>query len=441
MDIASTAIGRPRDQARPASENPAQNSEAATALQWFDQLGKRVAEKWSATGNSEGDFVSIATEALDATPPSRHIDPAALSTEVLRPVKLVPQVDKEGRFSDLPVTVYDDGNLFIQVLHWVDASPAVHDHNFVGAFHVLSGSSIQSTYSFKTTRSFGPRMRQGILTPLAIEFLRPGATRPIPRGDRFIHGVFHLERPSISVVIRTHPAPNEIILAYDPPGLAWDIFYENGELARLLQSLRLHHRLGLDYFGAALRAIEAADEITRARILLQCHQLHPDRQDVPKELIHAVRARHRDLVDIVEPVLAELSPLHTLLQARNLVETDDLRYALAVLISAPTRRQALQLVAERVTDAAPEDVLTMWIGELMAYAGEGSVLQDHRYVVTEPEVVALRAMLEGKDDRVAAADVAAYFDGAAPMDEAGVAMFRRKLRSSVLLRGLVTEDA
>jgi hypothetical protein len=428
------------------------HGKTAAPLAWFAELGARVAQAWEATGRAEEAFSPIACEALDRTPPSAHVDPEVLVASLLTPAELPLQVDIEGRFSDLPITVYDDNRFFVQVLYWTDGTPTVHDHNFVGAFHVLAGSSIQSTYGFREARRFGPRIRTGVITPLGIELLRAGDVRPILRGERFIHGVFHLDRPSVSVVVRTHAKPDDVLFAYDQPGLAWDIFYADEPLRRRLQALRLRHTLGADYFDAACTALRTADEIGVARILLQAYELHPDAPETARALVGIARegrglrdGRERAaLVSALAPVLDELPKLHPLLGARRAVHDPDLRYALAVLLSAPTRRAALALTAQwvrtsNVGNAAPEDVMTAWVGELMGRAGPGSGLEEHRLLTTEPRIVAFRAMLEGQNDAGVAAELSEFYGARAPLDVDGVAALRAELRGSLLLRALVTD--
>src|SRR5262245_58504895 len=82
----------------------------------------------------------------------------------------------------------------------------------------------------------------GELTFQSAEVLVSNEVRTIVPGDRFIHSLFHLNCPSISVVVRTTlPADYSPQYEYLPPGIAIDPFYEPEPLMtqlRLLSGLR-----------------------------------------------------------------------------------------------------------------------------------------------------------------------------------------------------------
>ncbi len=417
--------------------SPSRKAAAPSALKWFDELGERVAIEWRKANHAEDALAEIASSALDATPPSEHVEPGAIAELVLRGGELPPQADIEARFSDLPVTVYTKDRLHIQVLHWAQSSPAIHNHIFSGAFHLLSGSSLHETYGFSTTRRHGPRVREGVLTPRGVELLEKGDTRAIHRGDRFIHTVFHLGRPSVSVVVRSPGAEDESISKFEQSGFAWDPFYETPGLARVLQSITLHHKVGDGYQRAVSEALDAADEIAFVRILAHCRTLHYQEPEDLARVTREAQTRRPDLAAAVLLAFEDASQIEHLIGLRASLRNDDYRSTLGLLLFAPTRRRLLDLVARCVPGAAPEDTVTRCAGELTSYMGAGSGLEEHRLLATEPAVVAFRSLLEGKGDDATAADVAAYFDGASPFAAADVAALRRALGASRLFRCVV----
>jgi hypothetical protein len=49
--------------------------------------------------------------------------------------------------------VYEDPRVYIQILFWLEGRRDIHQHEFSGAFHVLTGSSIHSMFAFENARA------------------------------------------------------------------------------------------------------------------------------------------------------------------------------------------------------------------------------------------------------------------------------------------------
>jgi len=109
-----------------------------------------------------------------------------------------------GGIGDPPVTLYrSPGDAFyIEALMHSSASMAIHDHNFSGAFAVVSGDCAHQVYDYETDDPSG-ELTIGELTPTTSEPLFTGACRPIHNGTGLIHRNLHLDRPTVTVVVRT----------------------------------------------------------------------------------------------------------------------------------------------------------------------------------------------------------------------------------------------
>jgi len=62
------------------------------------------------------------------------------------------QRDLRASFADPPLTVFSGLRFHIDVYLWFEATTAIHQHGFCGAFQVLSGSSIHSWYTFESEK-------------------------------------------------------------------------------------------------------------------------------------------------------------------------------------------------------------------------------------------------------------------------------------------------
>jgi hypothetical protein len=106
-------------------------------------------------------------------------------------------------FGQPSITLFSDGKVALDFYVWVQSNLAIHSHNFAGAFRLLRGRSYQHSFEFRDAREFAPHIRQGKLETLEHFELLPGRTIKISFGERFIHSVFHLESPSITLCLRT----------------------------------------------------------------------------------------------------------------------------------------------------------------------------------------------------------------------------------------------
>ena len=105
-------------------------------------------------------------------------------------------------------------------LYWFASTTAIHDHAFCGAFSVLDGGSLHSQYSFTPSVNCGDGLTLGTLESIRNERLRKGDVRTIHPYDGLIHSLFHIEHPSVSLVVRTQPHIQKGQRNFFPPFVA-----------------------------------------------------------------------------------------------------------------------------------------------------------------------------------------------------------------------------
>src|SRR5258708_1413217 len=191
----------------------------------FKELGDRTATNWERAGGQMEVFPEVATDTFSR---SRILETVTIDeiADWLATSKEMPeQYGKE--FGQPPINVYVGEKFYIQILFWMDGTTAIHEHGFAGTFGVLAGSSVHSRYKFEMRKEISPEIRVGNVNFVSSELLRRGDIRAIHPGSDFIHALFHLDRPSVSVVVRTRFLPDVIQYAYIKPHVAVDPFFEN----------------------------------------------------------------------------------------------------------------------------------------------------------------------------------------------------------------------
>lgn len=364
-------------------------------------LGEQLSRAWLSTGRAPAALPALATAALDEATLHKQVSLSSLVWWAIRcPRNSFPsQADPQAQFGDPPITLWRGTQLRIDLQIWVDSAPDIHDHAFSGAFQVLSGSSLQGLYTFCERHRYSPALRLGELHQHRLEHLRPGDVRPIAPGHRLIHSLFHLERPSATLVIRTDGTPDYAPQSiYLPPGLASASYpaqlQSDPLFQRRLQLLLFYQRTGDPAFGEALNHLVLdADPLQLLSLLgyvfdaLACspggltgaaHHL--------SGLLSLVGDRYPELGPHLLPVFRRAHCRKLLIAAREQIHDPDLRALLALLVYAPDRRALLS--------ATPSSTPAAWLADTLARLASSGGLPVFTTVPAAAE--ALSALLAGR---------------------------------------------
>lgn len=188
------------------------------------QLGETVAKRWSMEDHALSSFTQVAAKTLEDEQPWHDFDVSTLLAAWLE--SAAHRNRPLNPFSDFPMILYQDERFRVEVLIWMNSTVKIHDHGFYGAFAVMQGRSLHTRFQFSETAQIGPKCASGLLETKAIEVLKRGAVVVIDPAPDFIHSTFHLEAPTVSLVVRTHGGGG-VQREYYPPGVA--LVSESGE--------------------------------------------------------------------------------------------------------------------------------------------------------------------------------------------------------------------
>jgi hypothetical protein len=177
-------------------------------MERFFRLGSDVEDRWRAMDYDEGRFPAIAAEALR----NADIPPTLSAWDVLewtlRQAELPRQRDVAGRFGEPPITLFSGPRFHVDVYFWFHGTTSIHQHAFCGAFQVLLGSSIHSSYDFELAEAVNAYCEIGEIKLRLCELFEVGDVQEILPGRQYIHSLFHLDQPSATIVVRTDKSPN-----------------------------------------------------------------------------------------------------------------------------------------------------------------------------------------------------------------------------------------
>lgn len=255
--------------------------------------------------------------------------------------------DGVRRFSDLPVTVARGTGFSVDLLVWAAGTPAIHQHSFSGAFTVLQGSSIHAHFELATRDRVGDGMRLVTCRLIGAELLTTGGVRVIAAADGLTHSTFHLDEPTVSLVVRTDhepwTAPQFMVL---PPhyAVAPEWLRRDGVSDALERALRTMSRVSDPALVAVAGRCLASLDLPRAVLLLVgCCDLFlgPPLEAIVAEVAAAHGPRAHGLGDVLRR-----SQYQSRIRALRDITTDPSeRFALAAMMVAQTHGEARTILS------------------------------------------------------------------------------------------------
>lgn len=370
---------------------------------FFTELGRTVLRRWKAERFSLARFPEIARAALDERPPAAHADVTAFVRDVLLNDEQALQT--QSGFGQPEIVAYHHPKFYVQVLFWMDGTTDIHQHAFSGAFHVWVGSSIHARYAFANAEKITPHFQVGDVRLQSIELLATGRTEPIVAGDGFVHALFHLETPSVTVVVRTHNDPGAgPQLNYLPPHVAHDPSLHDPLSARRSQLLDVLEELHDPTYVDLVLDMIAELDFARGFAVLRHAMRHLRDVDAWEIVLGGFREQHGRLANGIPATLDEVARRESIVDLRGTITEPEHRFFLALLLNVRTRADLLALVGERFPDDPPLATVLRWVDELHATSEDGTVILDAECPETDPDLVlaACRHFIAGGNSRPAA---------------------------------------
>jgi hypothetical protein len=337
----------------------------------FQTLGREIGERWKRLNYDEKAFPALALECLTAARLHERFDASEL-VEWMCTSDTAPTQTEQGTFGEPPIVVYRGRRFYIEVIFWLDGTTAVHQHGFSGAFGVLAGESVETSYALHPVRRINSRMLVCEVVPESVRLLKAGAVEDIVAGEAGAHSLFHLARPSVSIVVRTvSEVEAQPQYQYFRPHLAIDPFTADPIIDRRTRALRALLTTGNPRFDAvAAAAIDAADLELTYHLLEMIHAA-----EGASERYRALAARassaHGDVIAKFAAVHAERARERSIIALRAKIHDADHRFFLALLLNVPVRAMVVDLVRQRFPGEDPEVKIETWLRELSGADGIG----------------------------------------------------------------------
>lgn len=313
-------------------------------------LGETLERAWAKRGHDPSVFPAIAFDHLSEL----DVDGGFELDQALEWILDDPEPQEPMAFADACLTLFRTDDFVVQINVWLHAGTTVHSHAFAGAFRVLRGASFHPTFSFSEGSRIAPGLLAGTVEARALEHLRPGDTRAIRPGlDGLNHALFHYDRPSATIVVRTDFLPcEEPQYALFAPSLACAPIprAETNRIDQACGLLRALFATQRDRFPSAFVRLVGSVELSSVVQLVLMFALQIRAAGCFDELVAAVGRRSPRLAESLGPVFQEQLRLHLLDRARTITELDPRLNALVGLLQWGRSRAEIVAGLAQVSD-------------------------------------------------------------------------------------------
>ncbi len=422
-------------------------------MQFFDKLGAVIEQHWRSKNYDEAVFPELAAQALTEMPAHEHTSEQEIIHWLHTTMTLPKQMDVDGNFGNPPITLYAAPRFYIDAYYWLDGTTSIHQHGFSGAFQVLTGSSLHSRYEFDEAQSINQHFAIGNVNFKEVELLKVGDTRQILSGKQFIHSLFHLDRPSVTITVRTYQDVKHLPqYEYLKPYFARNPFFREESQTRKLQSLemmlKLKHPQGDNLIAEIL---QTADFQTTFQILqIASHYLRHDAtqklfqlsqgEERYQTLLDYAHRRQGQLIGFIQPVMHELYRQEQIIQRRQFITGSEHRFFLALLLNVPDRAKVLDLIQQRFAEREVMETLSDWTLELANTKVFGSDEPNLLGIADfdEDYVFVLQRLMQGQTKEQIQQAIRENFAADYAEDfAADLATIYERLQNAVLFRGIL----
>lgn len=339
---------------------------------YFHVLGRSIERRCEAGSQMAERFPDVATQVLAETEVPPAVTPESILRHALSPhAQLERQSDPSASFGQPPITLFRSEHFYIDALYWLDGTTDIHEHRFSGAFRVLAGSSLHAVYDFADRLEVRPTFHLGSASLREAEALRAGDVRPIRSGHEFIHSLFHLERPSVTVVVRTYSdswtGPQ---LSYEKAGIGYKPGAPDDPLHKRVQALLTLAELAPDDARRAAEDLIPVDMETAWTVIR--YWFGGVGQEGVDDLVAAIDRHYGDFSVTVQRALEERRREQAIISRRRMLRSPDHRLFLALLLNLPDWMSVRSIVSSLFPDDEPEATLARWLTELAAPENRGA---------------------------------------------------------------------
>jgi hypothetical protein len=212
----------------------------------------------------------------------------------------------------------------------------------------------------------------------------------------------------VTITVRTYQTPAALPqYLYLKPYLAIDPFYKEQAIIKKVQSVSLLLNMRHAEADTLIGEMVASSDFQTTYSALETVFNYATYDETDRAagaqrfnaLLEKARLRHGHLIDLIPPVFENIKRDNDLVYRRRYITSSEHRFFLALLIDAPHRSMALDLVRQRFPRRNPVEAVVGWVEELstmkLAGSASGNVLGLDSFYDDDIFFDVFRYLLEG----------------------------------------------
>lgn len=240
-----------------------------TKLDIVYQITREAQNAWDTLPDRINEFPAFAQTLLEKINLKEFLDTTLI--ESVLSTKLPTQYYNANEFSDFPICIASEKDVFTDLYFWSHADTSIHNHSFVGAFGVLTGEIHQTKFNFTLKERVFDWLSIGECRPIHQEVLKVGRVQKISFQDDFIHQSIHVHSPdthTVTICLRTRHLPDCNLSSYTLPSIKMKGQFLSQENQKKMDGiLYLFQRDPEQYKSTILRIIDSFSLETKVSIL------------------------------------------------------------------------------------------------------------------------------------------------------------------------------
>jgi len=330
------------------------------ALEVLDDLADRIHSRWSAVNFDEALFAELSAAALRETELSSRISGAEIVSSLIAPWRSTDNLSTHG--SSAVVPLLSSTHFEIRAHLWVDEIGSPHQHGWAGAYQVIEGSSLQTRLTFHQLERIRRGFHLGELETHSIGMLKPGDTVAVEPGREMIHALWHIDRPAVSISVRTKQHTDRTMDCLRP-GLAYEAQSQDVDSEMRNRCLAFLARFDDSAYQDQLKQLVSHADLPTTFFALR--QAYLELEPVSEGVLATARSHHGDLFPIVERSLEDLSRLRTFTHLRSQVREPEARLFLGLLYMAQDREAIRTFLTRYRPDVDLSDAMGEYLANLL----------------------------------------------------------------------------
>ena len=374
-----------------------ENPHEVSLLSALQSLGEAIDAAWAEQHYDAAAFPELAAQALSEGMLHLGFSLEATLASVLTARQMPAQEPPVSR-GLLTLTLARWPRFLFELRVLGEPDPSLQSHRVPGAFQLLSGQALASSWVFDPEDEINEGFAWGRLELERVEWLKPGDARPAAPGRQMVHTSVTLDDPTVMLVLRaTRPSVLGERRTWTP-GASLDLSQIPALVSLQQQALEVMQHVSVERFDDALGQLLTRLDVASAFYLLMQSARHLSEPSRRERVLVGLNAQSPVWGRRFAEALDEEVRRQWLLRRQSAWTAPEHRRLWALMLTLPNRKALLDAIHQLHPGEDALELALEWVRSLALapaqHAGDPNALGVE---LNDTTSLILRAMMESDD--------------------------------------------